>query len=215
MNSIELIGKYHRLIISRSWEQCRYLLKLLEENSDEDFQDWDEDRERTLQAFKKSGEDELPSWALNFFRFTPRLRPALMNSHFCASYALFEYQLTWLCNIAQQIYENPFSVKDFRSSSIDRFKDYQKKLGIGFPSNSPEWAEIQRYLAIRNKIMHAGANVDSKWKHSDYSKKERILDEEVNQLALTRTFCEKAANIFEQFALKVSQSVVQDAKGRA
>ena len=215
MKNLDAEGVLQQFVVSASWEHYRYLLNMLEEYLDEDLQFLDEGQEDAIRTSRKSDGGELSTWSRDYFRFMPRYRPALMNSLFCAFFALFESQLTWLCDVARRRHRSPFSVHDFRSSSINRFKTYLKKLGIQSPGDSPQWSEIKHHQQIRNKILHAGAAVTSEWDHLAYAKKEGILDEDTSQLALTRPFCEKTLTDFKQLTLRVSQSVIDDAKSNA
>lgn len=215
MGPLELMRRYQRLVVSTSWENCRYLIELLEENLHQDLQDSEKYYSIDVEEIKKSDGNGLSTASRDCFRFMRPLRVSFMNSLFCVFFAQFERQLVWLRGIARENHSGESSIEDSESTSIHGSKCFLEKLGIQFPRRSLEWEEIQnQYREIRNKLMHAGGAVSSEWGNWKYAEKEGILDHNTNQLALTRIYCTTAAINFEQFTLRVSESTISDAGRR-
>ncbi len=204
------------MLISHDWNRHRQFLELLEPHLDEVVDSWRQELDRQARQIEDEEQrDEFYHFYSDDYHDMQRHSVILMNSFFSASYALFEYHLTWLCDHARQRHDNPFSVNDLKYSLTRRVKEYLTKLDIPFPSDAPEWPEINRYQEIRNKIMHEGGYVSCRWDNYSYAEINGIIDTYTEQLALTRPFCEKALNDFERFLLKVSRATRQRVKKRS
>ena len=204
------------MLISHDWNRYRQFLDLLEPYLDEVVQDWTQEVDRQAREIEDEEQrDEFYHFHTDDYHVMQQHRIILMNSLFSASFALFEYHLTWLCDHVQQRHDNPFSVNEFKYSLTERVNSYLTKLDIPFPSEAPEWQDVKRYQEIRNKIMHEGGHVSRGWDNFTYAESHGIVDTHAEQLALTRPFCEKALNDFERFLLKVSRATRQTVKRRS
>lgn len=201
------------MLISYEWNRHRQFLELLEPYLGEVVDSWGHELDRQARQIEDEEQrDEFYHSHLDDYHNLQRHSVILMNSFFLASFALFEYHLTWLCDHAQQRHDNPFSVNDLKYSLDQRVKLYLTKLDIPFPSDAPEWPEINRYKEIRNKIIHESGYVSCSWKAYSYAESKGIVDTRTDQLELTRPFCEKALNDFERFLLRVSRATRQTVK---
>ena len=200
------------MLITHEWNRHRQLLSLLEPQWAEVVTDWKHTIDQQAQQIEDDDQrDEFYHFYLDDYRDMQQHKIILMNSFFTASFALFEYHLTWLCSHVQQRHGIPFSMNDLKHSLTERAKSYLKKLGVPFPSDAPEWKEIIKYQEIRNKIMHEGGYISCEWGNFSYAQDSGIVGsaEISQQLELTRSFCEKALNDFERFLLRVSRSTRQ------
>ena len=204
-------GMEHRLL-SDQWDHYRDLLELLGTQLDNRLKAWEEKVDLEALQLNEDMRDEFYHFIQDERHFENQYKVVLMNALFCASFALFEHHLTSQCGRVQRNRNMPFSVTEIKGSFTDRFKKYLKKLDISLTTDTGEWGDIKRYQAMRNKIMHEGGAVDANWPHFVHAKKVGILDWNANQLALTQPFCEKAIGDFKKFTLKVSRSVLDDAK---
>ena len=199
-----------QMLISHDWDRYRKFLDLLEPHLDEELHDWEQEIEQQALGIEDLDQrDEFYHLYLDDYHILKQHKVILMNSFFSASYALFEYHLTRLCNQAKRHHRSPFSVDDLRYSLSDRVKLYFARLKIPFPSNAPEWPRIKVYQEIRNKMMHDGGNVSCSWKHFAYAEENCIVDRRLGEFVLTRYFCEKALDDFRQFLLRTSGSITQ------
>lgn len=210
MNAIE------HMLITHDWSRHRKFLDLLEPYLAEVVHDWGQELDRQArQIDDEEQRDEFYHFHIDDYHDMTQHRVILMNSFFTASFALFEYHLTWLCGHVQQSRDIPFSVNDLKYSLTNRAKSYLTKLCIPFPSDAPEWQEINRYQEIRNKIMHEGGFVSDTWGNYSYADANGIVNAPAERLELTRPFCEKALKDFERFLLMVSHSTGQATEGRS
>lgn len=156
----------------------------------------------------------------DYYTDSMQFKVILLNSFFTTSYALFEHHLTRLCQSAKRRRKTPFSVDDLKGSITERAKAYLTKLEIAFPSGTPEWNSINRYTAIRNKIVHARGVVNKEWNDFDYAKARGIIEpsevppdsrEPPRYIKVTRPFCDEACNDFVNFLLKVYEAIHSDA----
>lgn len=206
-----------RWLIPSEWKIYRRFLNSLEDHVSGELLDLEQIIEREDDEDQRNLLIELnEDYYTDFLQF----KAILLNSFFTASYALFEHHLTRLCQSAEQRRKTPFSVDDLKGSITERAKAYLTKLEIAFPSDTPEWNGINRYTAIRNKIVHAGGVVSKEWNHFDYAKSREIIEpsevqpgslEPPRYIKVTREFCDEACNDFMNFLLKVYEAIHSDA----
>ena len=210
-----------RIRISHDINLYRRFLQLLEPRVTEVFQAWQQAIDQEAQQIQDEEQrDIFYEYHSDDYYEHQRYKSILLNSFFVASYALFENQMMEICQSAQLALCSPFSVNDLKSSSTTtRVKVYLKKLGVSFPSDTPEWNEIAHYNQIRNKIMHEGGSFDSEWKTTEYAKKKGIVsswlsdrDIDFMQLELTQPFCEEALNTYNLFLRKLHCAYEQEVK---
>lgn len=219
------IGPWPKIwLIRQEWEIYRRFLMSLDDHISGDIHDlesillnWEQPIEQEhdevqRETFREFHEDE-------YYDFQ-QIKAILLNSFFTASYALFEHHLTRLCQSAERRRKTPFSVDDLKGSITERAKAYLTKLEIAFPSDAPEWRGINRYTAIRNKIVHAGGVVKKDWNNFDYAKARGIIEpsevppdslEPPRYIKVTREFCDDACDDFMNFLLKVDEAIHSDA----
>ena len=211
-------------LIRQEWEIYRRFLMPLDDHISGDIHDlesillnWEQPIEQEhdevqRETFREFHEDE-------YYDFQ-QIKAILLNSFFTASYALFEHHLMRLCQRAKLRHESSLSVDDLNGPITERAKKYLKKLGIAFPSDTPEWSNINRYRKIRNKIVHAGGIVEKEWSDLDYAKRKGIIEpsevppgslEPPRYIKVTRKFCCKAYNDFANFLIKVHEAIHPDA----
>lgn len=204
-------------LIQYEWRIYRRFLNSLEGHVSGILRDIDqmlerEDDEERREFLRERNED--------YYTDSLQFKVILLNSFFTASYALFEHHLTRLCQSAKRRRKTPFSVNDLKGSITERAKAYLTKLEIAFPIDTPEWKNINRYRAIRNKIVHEGGVVSKEWNHFDYAKSREIIEpsevqpgslEPPRYIKVTREFCDEACNDFMNFLLKVYEAIHSDA----
>ena len=128
------------------------------------------------------------------------------NSFFAASFALFEHTLVHICKQAQREANYHASVSE--RSRLSSAEKYLVRLGIEFPSQRPEWEEIERYKEIRNKIMHEGARIpEGNRRLLTYVREKQVVSTRGRHaLELTRAFCEEALENLKQFILETHRA---------
>lgn len=134
----------------------------------------------------------------------------LRNSFFVSLYSFFENQLINECR-SRKSDDLLIEYKDIRGvDEIERvMKYFTKVLRIDFPSNTPEWQEIQCYRLIRNCIVHAqgkvyelkGEKEQSKLRGYVEKKGNLTFAEHTEKLYLKEGFCEEACNTIERFLM--------------
>ena len=200
------ISTVEQLIASAQWDQYRQFLNIVDEQLANFTQNWEEELNRMSQQLEERQKDEFYDFYFGELHVMQQHEALLMNSFFVASFSLLEFQLTRLCNRIQQRLQSPFSVDDLKGSNAitDRAKLYTTKLGIPFPKDTPEWASIKEYQAIRNRITHNGGYVAPNWKHFDSARTKGIVvskwDE--HRLELAKIFVTKHSTTSECSCLK-------------
>lgn len=150
-----------------------------------------EDDEEQREFLRELNEDD-------YYDFQ-QFKAILLNSFFTASYALFELHL-------RQLFRIPAGEKFYASLA----ETHLTKLEIAFLIDTPEWKNINRYRAIRNKIVHEGGVVEKEWSDLDYAKGKGIIEPPL-YIKVTRPFCDEACNDFMNFLLKVYEAIHSDA----
>lgn len=213
------IGPWPKIwLIRQEWEIHRRFLDSLEGHVSGELLDLEqiierEDDEERRELLRELNEDDY----YDFMQF----KAILLNSFFTASCAQFEHHLARLCKSAKSQHKTPFSVDDLKGSTTERPKAYLKKLGIAFPSNTPEWSNINgAYREIRNKIVHNGGVVSKEWNHFADANALGIIEpsevppdskEPLRYIRVTRPFCYDACNDFMNFLIKVYEAIHSDA----
>ena len=203
-------GWAQKWMMERDWQMYSRFLGLMKPRIEETIQAWQQEVDGELERIKDpESKDVFLDLSIDEFHELSELRALLMNSFFSASYALFEHQLTKICEIARKYAESPFSVDDLKHSPLERAKQYLTILGVHFPSDTLAWRQIRTYQEIRNKLMHEGGSVSCRWKHFRYCKEKGIIDRDyAPRLVLTQDFCHKALNDMKDFSISVHQVVV-------
>ena len=197
-------------LMSHRWELHSRFLDLVEPHLENTLRDWEQAIE---QQAEELDDDDTRDMFYDFHsdEYHERLefKGILMNSFFSASYALFENQLTGICQNAQDNSGSPFSAKDLRSSSpVGRATTYLQKLGVPVPVGTPAWKEITTYREIRNKIMHEGGELPPDGHVTEFAQAEQIVSTRAGKprLELTRPFCDDALGNLRLFLLEVHRS---------
>ena len=151
-----------------------------------------EDDEEQREFLRELNEDD-------YYDFQ-QFKAILLNSFFTASYALFERHL-------RQLFQIPEGEKFYAS----RAALYLTKLGIAFLIDTPEWNSINRFTAIRNKVVHEGGVVEKEWSYLDYAKGKGIIEPPPLHIKVTRRFCDEACSDFVNFLIKVHEAIHSDA----
>ena len=201
-----------QLTITYEWDRQRRFIEVLEPRLDEAVRAWEEAVGREAQEIEDEIQrDQFIDAYIDDFQEFQQHQVMLVNSFFTASWALFEYQLTKLCDLVQSRSTTQFSVKDLRGSFTRAASEYLAKLGVSFPGGDPEWSEIGRYRDIRNKIMHRGGIVSSRWGNYGYANARDLVNQSGGtlRLELTRSFCEEATQNFERFLRRVLYAIAQ------
>ena len=209
--------KIDRSMVSRKVRRYRDLLELVGTYVDKNLQDWRQETDKIAQGMPSDLErQEFYEFYFDDHNDQEEFIVITMNSLFLASYGLYERELNRFCERAARKAEN-------QNARCRRYlkgaKDYLKGLGVKFPANTPEWREIDNYRLIRNKIAHAAGLLDPDKESDDKDKKEvkRIIAFArkhgviaewggVQQLELTRAFCENALNDFEKSLLDIHEA---------
>ena len=209
------VSSIDQLVISSEWGQYRQFLDVMAGKLADFTQDWREELNEKFQQLQEHQKDELYDFYFNDLHEMQQHETLLMNSFFVASFSLLELQLKRFCDNAQRRLNNRFSASDLRGSITDRAKSYATKLGVPFPTNTPEWQEIRKYQDIRNEITHAGGYVAPAWRRFSFVKTKKLVDtsecehRQLYQLKLTKEFCDEALDNFEQFMLEASRAAAR------
>ncbi len=83
------------------------------------------------------------------------------SSVFITQYSYIEHILDGVCDLYKKETNAPLSYKDLSGAGIERAKNYiSKYMGITSPFEKNEWGKIKDYAKIRNKIIHAGLDIN-------------------------------------------------------
>ena len=197
-------------LMSHRWELHSRFLDLVEPHLENTLRDWKEAIEKQAQELDdEDARDMFYDFHSDEYHERLEFKGILMNSFFSASFALFENQLTEICQSAQQNSGSPFSPKDLRSSSpVDRARTYLRTLGVPFRVDTSAWRQITIYREIRNKIMHEGGALPLDGHVTEFAKVEQIVSTRAGKprLELTRPFCDDALGNLRLFLLEVHRS---------
>jgi hypothetical protein len=82
-------------------------------------------------------------------------------SLFNSSYAVFEKNLNYMCEMAGRCVNATITVKDVSGQGIERAKIFLTKIvGIEEPFKSDSWQKIKKYAELRNVLAHASGELD-------------------------------------------------------
>lgn len=102
----------------------------------------------------------------------------------------------------------PPKLGDLKAEGIDRVKLFFDVIGLDFPINTPEWAEIQNYKTLRHCLVHARGQIDKLKSDTEREKMRAFIARETTlsisnlplpQVTLEKGFCEKALATIERF----------------
>jgi hypothetical protein len=83
------------------------------------------------------------------------------SSIFITQYSYIEHILDSVCEFYRREANAALSYKDLSGAGIERAKGYiSKYMGITSPFEKNEWGKIKNYAKIRNKIIHAGLDIN-------------------------------------------------------
>ena len=208
---------FYEFVIKTEWKSHRGFLDTVEPYLSDLVDNWQKDVDQQVKAIEEEGlKDCFIHSKLEIRDELQEYNAILLDSFFTISYALFERELIWLCNFAQQHSGSPFSVRDLgHRDYINRTKVYLETLGIEFPKTSPEWNKIRIYQGIRNKLIHEGGYVDGNWKYLNDSQTMGIVsnigvvsgDTDFAKLRLTLQVCKEATTNFEKFLMMVYKAI--------
>jgi hypothetical protein len=133
----------------------------------------------------------------------------LRKSFFVSLYSFLEATLINECR-SQSGSNNNVSVSfnDFQGKNdIDKAKAYYTRvLQLNFPSNTPEWCEIQNYKTLRNCLVHAQGRVDGMKNKDDQAKlwkfikhKKTLFLPHYGIVIFEKGFCDEALVTIENF----------------
>lgn len=110
-----------RMKVSYEWDRHRRFIELLQPRLDEAFRDWQQALDKEAQQIEDELErDNFYHFYLDEYQDFEQHGVILVNSFFTASWALFEHQLTELCELVKRRSGTPFSVRDFRGTFTDK-----------------------------------------------------------------------------------------------
>ena len=194
------------------WEEFSQYLGLMKSHLDEVSSKWENERREEEPQIQEEYSENFRQFCEDYQDVLSQFNIFLLNSFFAYSYFLFEYGLMEMCQRSKDIHGSSFSVKDIKArTDLGRFKKYMKRLGVNFPTNTPEWTDVQRFNKIRNAIAHNGAIVvPSTWRtcELEYADEKGLLVESDTDtcLELTQSFCQEALDICQRFLLMVWQA---------
>lgn len=133
----------------------------------------------------------------------------LRSSFFVNIYSFFEIKLIEECSLRKSE-EIQLSLSELAGQdNIDKANIYFKKvLKLDFPSNTPEWEEIQNYQLLRNCIVHCQGRLD-KIKKLDHQKIRAYITRQEHislmgdYIDLSKEFCLEACTTIESFLQKM------------
>jgi len=120
-------------------------------------------------------------------------------------YSFFEAALVKECRNRKSS-ETPLSFSDIAGQNdIDRAKTYLTKVvRIHFPSDAPEWQEIQNYRMLRNCIVHNQGKMEEGargQKLREYIARQKNLSLYGDEVYFDKGFCEEAFETIRKFLL--------------
>ena len=211
---LEGLGLMELIAIEQGYHLYREFLNSLEPQVEVILEGWQSTQiERFHQIVDSEQEDEYWVAYIEDSSARQQFKGVLTNTFFAGAYALFEYHLYQICELAKQRHDIPFSARDLSGSSLDRAKIYLKKLDGIFPTHTEEWPRIRMYSRVRNNIMHAGGYIRGEnSKFDSFAEKHGIVSYELisgPSLYLTPEFCRMALDDFEQLLTEANQVNLQ------
>lgn len=175
-----------RDLIVHDWSLYGRLLRFHSANMAISYQEWDqaisEEADKILDTDARS---DFYEYHTEEHEDRVKMRDLLMYNFFSNCFTLFEDHLLKICSYAKSRTKSRYSVDDLEpESAVERSRMYLIKLGIDFPSGTPEWDIILEYEAIIS-------NRKSK-----------------AQYMFNHEFCDVALTNFKEFVLKVHQAYV-------
>ena len=132
-------------------------------------------------------------------RFTNMLR----RSFFTSLYSFLETQLVKECR-SRKSQDTPLSFSEIAGQSdIEKAKIYfAKVLRVYFPSDTPEWQEIQHYRLLRNCLVHNQGRLDDTRDYKalrEYAASKNGLSIQDDEIYLGKEFCKEANQNIKAF----------------
>jgi hypothetical protein len=150
------------------------------------------DRDRTTMEEESEEDYSLQNPAdLMISGFTNFLR----KSFFLYLFSFLESNLVQQCRSRAEKQAILLSLSDIAGGSVmDKARTYfTKVLGVYFPSDTPEWREIQNYRRLRNCIVHSrGTLKDDHDPLRVYVVSRNSLNSDEGEIILGKEFCEEA-----------------------
>ena len=211
---LEGLGLMELIAIEQDCHLYREFLNSLEPQIEVILEEWQNAQIRQIhQIVDSQQEDDYSVAYIEDFSARQQFKGVLTNTFFAGAYALFEYHLYQICELAKQRHGNPLSARDLSGSSLDRAKNYLKKLDGSFPTHTEEWPRIRMYSRVRNNILHAGGYIRGGNSEFDrFVEKHGIVSYELisgPSINLTPEFCRTALDDFEQLLTEANQANLQ------
>ena len=211
------ISAIEKHITSHQFELHRRLLDMVEPQVVGHLEQWKMFVEQEAQRIdNEDQQEELYDLHIDEYNDRQQLNVIFMNSLFLASFSLFEDRLVFICKRAEMRCLGPRIQNEVKIRSTTEFAKKQfRTLGLSFPSNSPEWANVMRYRKIRNAIAHEGGTLLSPKKHIvEFASSKGIIStlRKYPELELTRAFCEDASHQLERFLLMAHEAAYAEPK---
>ena len=189
-------GYYRNYVHDRMEELKRYISfsnKLLTENL--------EKKKRNNAKEIAEIEDEFLKWKISELAYESESELMFdfasihWSSIFITQYSYIEHILDEICEFFAHQTKSELKVKDLNGSGIERAKTYISKfMGVPKPFNQAEWGKIKGFAKIRNKIIHAGIQLDP---NVDIDQKVIKIISTINSLSLERFYHHEPENPFD------------------
>ncbi|MBI4673519.1 MAG: hypothetical protein HY741_17845 [Chloroflexi bacterium] len=124
-----------------------------------------------IQVYEDTGPED--SYESNMLDLIFSFKDTLRKSFFVSLFSFFEAELINECRKQKdKDMTILLTLNDLRGeNSIDKVNVYfTKVLHSNFPSETPDWAEIQNYKTLRNCIVHAQSRLDNMKNKDDLEK---------------------------------------------
>lgn len=131
------------------------------------------------------------------------------SSIFITQYSYIEHILDEICEYYAYKNGSKLKVKDLNGAGIERAKNYISKfMGVPDPFGKSEWGKIKDYAKIRNKIIHAGIQLDQ---NLDIDKKVIKIISNINSLSLERFYHHEPEDPYDETNEKMN-SILHEPK---
>ncbi len=141
----------------------------------------------------------------------------LRSSFFVSAYSLLEHKMATICRRLKKDKQILDSWTDLKGNTLDQFKCYCKRGGLGLTYGDQNWKEITAYRRIRNCIVHNRGLIDGakeEKKLRAYANGKNLIQDTLlglsvrrqDQIALTEDFCKEVTKAIWGFLSNVLQA---------
>jgi len=166
-------------------DHFREYLGVSRENLDENFVNHNSEVKKDMERLKPDEMDELFYWSDQEVKKLTQVFPSILNqSHFLASFSLFESLIVTLCEVVRS--ELGVEEKLLKTNRVNHALSLIRRYGkIDFTILRPKLVEIELYRGIRDQLAHFGGHLDSSVK-KDETLRAKLTDERLFKIENNR-----------------------------